>query len=545
MSTSIPTALDALFAPFNRGDAPGMVVGVAQRGTLLYRCGFGLASIEHGIANTPWTRMRIGSTSKHFASLAALLLAEEGLLDIDSGVRRYLPELPAMRHEPTLRQLMTHTGGTRDSLDLGFIASGMTIKPKGVSMALQVRQRDVNFAPGDKIIYNNGGYHMLSLIIGRVSGMPFERFLRERIFVPLHMRGTQSVPSDFELAAGVATLHVPNPGAGCGWRRGMFPSDEVLGEGGIISTVDDMLRWLAHLRQPETLGSAETWRQMLTPARLNNGMLTTYALGLQVETYRGVDVIHHGGTVIGGNCQMLTVPAHGLDIILISNGARVSLGELANQIVEAVLGEAAFALPPDTWAQSAAFAPLVGAMYASPSGDMVAGFDNADGKLGLMIHNSPPIPLSAEPDALRLDFNRVVTGPYRIGMPAESLTDGAPATLAFEDGGTLLALARLPEPPSLAQAGSALVGRYRSPDLAADAVIAFEGEALLLRIAGEFGPSVLTLTAYAADLFGWKFVGDLAPLGGTVSIERDGGELRGLRLNTLRTRHLHFHRTGD
>lgn len=70
---------------------PGLVVGVAQRGRPLYRRGFGLASIELGVANTPWTRMRIGSTSKHFTCLAALLLAEEGKLDIDTGVRRYFP----------------------------------------------------------------------------------------------------------------------------------------------------------------------------------------------------------------------------------------------------------------------------------------------------------------------------------------------------------------------------------------------------------------------------------------------------------------------
>ena len=542
MSLSVITALDALFAPFNRSDAPGMVVGVALNGQTLYRRGLGLASLEHGVANTPWTRMRIGSTSKHFAALAALLLAEDGLLDIDSGVRRYLPELPPMPHEPTLRQLMTHTGGQRDSLDLGFVASGLTIKPKGVSMATQVRQRDVNFAPGDKIIYNNGGYHMLSLAIERASGLSFEQFLEERIFTPLRMHDTRSVPSDFELVPGAATLHVPT--AAGGWRRGVFPSEEVRGEGAIVSTIDDMLRWLAHLRQPDTLGSAETWTQMLTPARLNNGMLTSYALGLLVETYRGVDVIHHGGTVIGGNCQMLTVPGYALDIILISNGAKVSLADLANQVIEAVLGEDVLPLPPGTPAQTASYAPLVGVLYATPAGDMVAGFGDVEGKLGLVVHNAPAIPMREAPGALHLDFNRVVTGPYRVAM--QPLPAGtAPPTLAFEDGGTPLTLKRLPPAPPLAQAGGALPGRYRSSDLGADAVIAFEGDELLLRIAGEFGPSVLALSAYSTDLFGWKFAGDLAPLGGTLCVERDGAGICGLRLHTLRTRHLHFQRIGD
>ena len=537
------SALDALFETFNRGDAPGMVVGVARDGATLYRRGFGLASIEHGVANTPWTRMRIGSTSKHFCCLAALLLAEDGLLDIDAGVRRYLPELPATPHEPTLRQLMTHTGGIRDSLDLGFLASGMTIKPRGVSLALQARQQDANFAPGEKTVYCNGGYHLLSLVLERVGGMPFERLLEQRIFTPLGMRDTQSVPSDFTLLPGVATLHVPLPGGG--WRRGMFPSEEVLGEGGIISTVDDMLRWLAHLRRPTTVGRADSWAQMLMPARLNNGMLTTYALGLQVETYRGVGVVHHGGTVIGGHCQMITVPGHGLDIILISNVAGVNLGELANRVIETVLGEDAFSAAPDTPAQTASFAPLAGAVYASPSADMVVGFGDVDGKLGLIVHNSPPIPMREAPGMLCLDFNRVATGPYRVAMTPLAAGADAPPTLTFEDAGTVRVLEWLPAAPPLARAGAALVGRYRASDLDADVVIGFDGDALLARIAGQFGPSVLTLTAFSADLFGWKFVGELAPLGGTLTIERDGDAVSGLRLNTLRTRHLYFQRIGD
>jgi len=525
--------LDALFEPYNRGDAPGLVAGVARDGELLYRRAFGLASIEHGLANTPWTRMRIGSTTKHFTCLAALLLAEEGRLDVDAGIRRYLPELPAQwngGHEPTLRQLMQHTGGARDSLDLGFIASGMTVKPQGSSLASQARQREANFAPGDKVVYNNGGYHMLSHAIERAAGMPFAQVLDDYLFIPLGMRDTRLVASDFELVPGIAALHVPQ--AAGGWRRGVFPSEEVLGEGGIVSTVDDMLRWLAHLRQGG-IGSAATWEQMLAPARLNNGMATTYALGLMVEDYRGLRVVHHGGTVVGGHCQMLAVPSHGLDVILISNGAKASLYDLANSVAEAVLGDDAFTRPAPVPALTERHPALPGAVYASADGEMVVSFGDAGGKLGLVVHNSPPLPLREEGGALHLDFNRVATGPYRARVVG--------ATLAFEDAGTAMTLARLPAAPALEDAGRRLVGRYRAHDLGADAAIAFEGKELLLRIAGEYGPSVLRLTPFADDLFGWKFGGELAPLGGTLRVEDNGD----LRLNTLRTRRLRLARIED
>jgi CubicO group peptidase (beta-lactamase class C family) len=99
-----------IFAPFGRSDAPGLVLGVTRGNNTVFRQGFGLASIEHGLANGPTTRMRIGSTSKQFTCLATLLLAEDGMLDVDASVRAYLPELPTLEGEPTLRQLMTHTG---------------------------------------------------------------------------------------------------------------------------------------------------------------------------------------------------------------------------------------------------------------------------------------------------------------------------------------------------------------------------------------------------------------------------------------------------
>jgi CubicO group peptidase (beta-lactamase class C family) len=546
-STTVPpvanvvATLDALFQSVNRSDAPGMVVGVARHGTPLYRRAFGLASIEHGVANSVWTRMRIGSTSKHFASLAALLLVEDGKLDIDVGVRTYLPELPELAAEPTLRQFMNHTGGSRDSLDVGFMAAGLTIKPRGEGLAVQVRQRDVNFQPGEKQIYNNGGYQMLSLVIERVSGMPFEQFLKERIFAPLGMLDTQSVPSDFEIHRGMATMHVAQPDGS--FRRGVFPSEEVRGEGAIVSTIDDMLRWIAHLRGPRVVGQDDSWAQMLTPARLNNGLVSKYALGLQVEQFRGIEVIHHGGTVIGGTCQMITVPEHALDIIIMANGAAASPTELANKVIEAVLGEEAFPQPAEKTAQSASFLPLVGARYASPSGDMVFGFGDANGKLGFVIHNSPPIPVREEPGQLCLDFSRIVTGPFRIAMQPLEPGQAAPATLQLEDAGTVRTLERLPAtPPILKQAGEALVGRYRAPDLDAQAQIVFDGDALQLRISSPFGPNVLRLTAYGDDVFGWQFSGELAALGGTLHVERSGDQVSGLRLNTLRTRHMHFER---
>ena len=542
-SAATAAALDKLFDSVNRANAPGMVVGVARHGVPVYRRAFGMASLEHGVANNVATRMRIGSTSKHFAALAALLLAEDGKFDIDAGVRSVFPELADTGAEPTFRQLMHHTGGLRDCLDVGFIAAGLTIKPQGESLAVQARQRDVNFAPGAQMIYNNGGYQLLSLAIERAAGMPFERYLQERIFAPLGMLDTASVPSDFEIHPRMATMHVARPDGS--FRRGLFPSEEVRGEGAIVSTIDDMLRWLRHLRGPHRVGSEAAWRQMLAPARLNNGFASSYAMGLLVEQYRGVGIVHHGGTVIGGTCQMLTVPEFALDIIILANGAAASPSELAKSVIDTVLGEAVLPLPAETPAMVADYAPMTQAVYASADGAMVAGFGDAGGKLGLVIHNSPPLLLRVEAGALCLDFSRSVTGPYRVDCAPLTAEATAPASLRLSVSGEARELARLAPPPSVRDAGAALLGHYSAPDLAADATIAFDGERLVLRIASPFGPNLLVLAPLSMDLFKWNFTGELAALGGTLHVEREGGAVTSLRLNTLRTRHLLFQRIGS
>src|SRR4051794_25298055 len=102
-----PAALDELLAPYDRTDAPGFAVGVALQGIPRYRRGFGMASVELPVALSPTIRLRIGSTSKHFCVLAVMLLAEEGKLSIDDSARRYLPELPPLARNVSLRQLMS------------------------------------------------------------------------------------------------------------------------------------------------------------------------------------------------------------------------------------------------------------------------------------------------------------------------------------------------------------------------------------------------------------------------------------------------------
>jgi CubicO group peptidase (beta-lactamase class C family) len=513
------------------------VAGVVHDGKVVYRRAFGLASVELGVANTVTTRMRIGSTSKHFTCLAALLLAEDGLLDIDAGIRTYVPEIAPLA-DPTLRQLMSHTGGLRDYLDASFLASGMAIRPNGSALAMQVRQRDVNFPAGERMIYCNGGYHLLSLAIERVAGMPFEKVLTARIFEPLGMLDTESAPSDLTMRERQASLHVPLPSGG--YRKGVFPSEEIRGEGAIVSSLDDMLRWVAHLRGPKQIGNAETWSQLFERAILTNGRVQPYALGLMFTTYRGIETIHHGGTVIGGRCQMLTVPSRALDIVIITNGGPAAPGELAKRVLDVVLGDGELAAP-ETRPKTAAYASLVGARYHAPASGLVVEFADAAETLGLRLIGNEPIPLHAEGNRLSLAFDDIAMGPFEIDLPEGELPVEAPAELTIAEGGNGERYVRLPD-ADIAD-DPALVGAYACTDLGEPAAIALDGEDLVLRIGGTFG-TALELRALVPDFYIWTMRDDLSPIRGVLNVDRtDGGAIAGFRIDTPRTRRLVFTRS--
>jgi CubicO group peptidase (beta-lactamase class C family) len=353
-----PAALDALLAPYDSTHGPGFALGVALAGVPRYRKGVGLANVELPVALSPSIRMRIGSTTKHFCVLAVMLLAEEGRLSIDDSPRAVIPELPRWADAITLRQLMAHTSGMRDSLDLFFLTAGPGRPgPADAQLKLLAALDSVNFAPGASWNYNNGGYVLLSVIVERISGQSLEDFLRTRIFEPIGMADTRLRRLDTDLCPNSATLHLPTPGGG--WTRGVFGLP-IAGEGGIVSTVDDMLRWLAHMSAP-IVGRRSTWDEMRTPVTTHG-----YGLGLNMTEHRGLRTVHHAGGVVGGSSQMLKVLDHELDLILMTNGQ--SALDLYG-LVDAVLDACFEGLPPVP--KDAGGVPITGAFYSSKSGQVL------------------------------------------------------------------------------------------------------------------------------------------------------------------------------
>ncbi|PIF74761.1 CubicO group peptidase (beta-lactamase class C family) [Variovorax sp. 54] len=540
-TASALAAIDALVAPLNRSDAPGLVLAIAQHGRLLYRRAVGMASLEMGVALTPTTRMRIASTSKHFTAMAVLLLAEDGLLDVEDPVQKYLPELPQLSaNGPTLRHLLTHTSGWRGHDELWAIAHGLTFTLPGPGLPAMARQSELNFEPGTHMVYSNGGYFLLAKIVERVSGQSFDDFLKVRLFGPLGMPDTSSVQTDLDVVPGLAGLYMPAPGGG--WRRGLYPC-ELDGGGSLVSTADDMLRWLAHMHGSEKIvGSAKSWALLSAPTTLSSGSQVNYGFGLARHPYRGVEIVHHAGAVLGAQSQMISVPSHGLDIIAMVNGAPVSPGMLTLKVIELLLGDALS--PPDVRPLASAFPALPGQRYHAPSTGGLLSFSDVGGKLAMSWQAGEAKPLNQGDGKLWLSLQDLPTNDLVLDT-ADLDPQRAPDALVLHEGGQPRRFERLPETaPDAASLADELCGDYTSPDLDATAQMALVDGKLRLTVQGRHGQHACVLTPLSADVMTLVSVDPvLSQMGKSVlNVERKSGRVVGLLLATTRSRNIHLAR---
>jgi CubicO group peptidase (beta-lactamase class C family) len=324
--------IDRIFASIDQCHLPGAAVGIAIDGVPVYRKGFGLANIELPTVLSPSIRMRIGSTTKHFTALAYMLLCEEGLADLHDEIGKYVSDLNAVARRATMYQLMSHTSGIRDAMAITMMTNGINLPITDEQMIAYYRSVDTkDFETGTRWSYNNGGYILLTAAIEKITGEPFATVLQKRILEPAGLHDTMLRAWDCNFVPNSATLHVPAENGE--WAR-TYMGMELSGAGGMVSTMDDMLRWMKHMDDP-VVGSEETWRLMHQPHRLASGRSTGYGLGLMVGTYRGAAIVHHAGMVFGGNSQFIRVPEAKLDISVAVNRGDLWAPGLANMIIDA------------------------------------------------------------------------------------------------------------------------------------------------------------------------------------------------------------------
>src|ERR1019366_2343471 len=365
--------IDRIFAEWNTTSSPGCALAVVKDGRIVYKHGYGMANLELGVAISPQSVFDIGSVSKQVPAMAIILLTQDGKLSLDDDVRKYLPEIPDYGSKITIRHMLPHTSGLLNYDDLfdleGIPEADLTTDRD--AMDLIVREKGVNFKPGEEFLYSDTNFFLMSQIVKRITGQTLRQFAQERIFGPLGMTSTHFHDDHTMIVARRATGYAPRKGGGFEIDMSNF---EQLGDGSGMTTAEELYKWEHNFDDP-LVGGREAIHQLTTPGTLNNGQPIPYGMGLFIDRYRGLNWIHHSGEWVGYRAALSRFPDQHFSTLITCNCVgRMSPLTMAQRVADVYLADefarqekATSAMTPST-APAATIKQYVGTYWSEKNG---------------------------------------------------------------------------------------------------------------------------------------------------------------------------------
>jgi CubicO group peptidase (beta-lactamase class C family) len=447
------SSVDSLFAGYSSA-TPGCAVGIETDGQPVLERAYGAADLEHGVPNRVDTVFEAGSVTKQFTAASVLLLVQDSRLSLQDSVRKYIPELPEYAAAITVAELLGHTSGLRDWGGVEDIAGwprGDRVYTMDDVLHIAALQKALNYKPGSAWSYTNTGYNLLAIIVERVSGKKLPAFSRERIFVPLGMTHTQWRDDFRRIVRDRAIAYSPVAGS----YQQTMPFEDAIGNGGLLTTVGDLLIWNRSLTQG-TLGAFVT-AELQRRSILNDGRAVDYARGLFIERYRGFAEVSHSGATAGYRAWLGRFPDQHLSIALLCNAADARTPSLAHAVADRFL----------------AGAPAPTSVAPDPSLAKWAGL-YADDRAGT------PLTLTWHHDRIQSDDGATLeTGPgggFRLGSRSATLLPGD--RFQLNQTGDVMTFKRVESyAPTRAELQS-IVGHYRSDEAEASFVVSMDGDHL-------------------------------------------------------------------
>ncbi len=484
-AASLDDKVNAIFARWDSTTTPGCTVAASVKGQVVLSKGYGMADLEHGAVMTPDTILEAGSVSKQFTAAAVLLLARDGKLSLDDPARKYVPELPDYGQPLTIRHMLQHISGLRDWGTMADLAGWpRTTRAHTHAHVLDIvsRQTALNFKPGSDWSYCNTGYNLAAIIVSRVSGEPFAEFTRKRIFEPLGMSRT-SWRDDY-------TRIVRDRAMAYSFRAGVFstlmPFENVHGNGGLLTTVGDLLKWNENLDAPK-VGDAAFVAEEQRSGRLENGREHGYGLGLFIGTYKGLREVYHSGSTAGYRAFLTRFPDQRVSVAALCNVTAGAADTFALQVADLYLADA---IRPDS-------PPPAVKLPAAELG-AYAGFYRSR-KRGLVTT------VMVAQDALRMTPGGALApqsgSTFRSPGGADVEFSGAGGAMTMHvrsANGTEDAWERVERANPTSEQLAELAGTYRSADAEASVTMVVEGTALKVKARPDL---VQTLSPLYADAF--------------------------------------------
>lgn len=447
--------IDRIFA-WVTPNMPGCVAAASQDGKIVVNRAYGLADLERSVPLTTDSVFDVGSVRKQFVAAAVLLLVDEGRLALTDDVREHIPELPDYGRTITVDHLLTHTSGIRDWVPLLNLTGG---RPDAMSMIL--RQRGLNFVPGEEWGYSNSGYVLLPEIVRRTSGMPFAEFVQRRLFEPLGMKATTYVEDPRFVIRNRALAYEK---LGNRWRMDMLLENDRGGAGALFSTASDLLIWTDALTNAR-LGRFVS-EKLQEPATLSNGRKLTYARGLTHTTNYAGRLVWHGGGAAGYKSIVGRFLDQGFSVAVLCNAGEAADGrdEFAGRIFDLFMADKGLRRPEPA------------AVPANPPGIDVSGraglfFNERTGDPLRLIANNGRLAVAGGGPLVTLSADR-----FRMARPSTNFMSNDEFELHFlsndqielksMEGQTTRHRRARPWAPTAADL-AALAGRYESDELRA------------------------------------------------------------------------------
>jgi len=309
---------------------------VSKGGTVLLRKGYGMADREKGVPYDADTVFTVGSITKQFTAAAILKLEMQRKLHVEDAIGKYIPGVPEDKRPITLHQLLTHTSGLDSDFAGDFDPVSRDEYVKRI-FASKLRSK-----PGGAYFYANSGYSLLGAIIEIVSGLSYEEYLRDNLFLPAGMRDTGYRLPGWPQARIAVGYH-----EGKRWGRiDEKPWDKdgpywaLRANGGISSTLDDMLRWHLALSGDTVLSAAEKDKMFRRQVREGPGADTSYGYGWSIgEAAWGGRLIEHNGGNGTFFADFLRYVDDDLVVILSTNDSQVKGGRISHALARLAHGE--------------------------------------------------------------------------------------------------------------------------------------------------------------------------------------------------------------
>ncbi|OPC02505.1 serine hydrolase [Elizabethkingia ursingii] len=311
---------------------------VVQNGEIILQKNYGKADMSWNIEATSDTKFRIGSITKQFTAMLIMQLKKEGKIKLDDKIADYLPWFSKnIGNKITIHQLLTHTSGLPNYTDFPEFKTKMVFENlSGKEFAVKYFKDNLGFEPGTKQNYCNTGYYLLGLIIEEITGKPYEKVLKEKIFDVIGMKNT-GIENPKDIISNFAQGYDFDYD---GYQKTDYINikTSVFSAGGMYSTANDMRKWDDAL-YTNILLNDENMKIYFTPN------LGNYAYGLVVQKHknflgsgRDITTMAHSGGINGFSCNIARIPEDSIYIILLDNTRAGKRGGQLEAIIDDIFG---------------------------------------------------------------------------------------------------------------------------------------------------------------------------------------------------------------